>query len=448
MSAVGQQPVGSGGVAAQRVCVIGAGAAGLESVRVFRDAGHHVVALERTDRVGGHWHTDYEALHLITPRDASGFAGAPMPADYPLFPSRDQVRRYLDAFADEHDLRRHVRFGVQVDSVTSPDDGVSGWDVTTADGRTEHYDAVVVANGHHWNPALPEMAARFTGRSLHSSEYLNTGDLVGDRVLVVGAGNSGCDLAVDAVSARKQVSIAIRHGHVFQPKTFFGKGRNQLPLLAKLPGWLAERVQRTLVRISVGTWADYPGLQEPPTPNLNRQPPIVNDLLLYWLQHGRITARPGVVGVEGRTVTFADGSTGEFDTLLWATGFRVTLPFLAADQLRRRNGVPLRVAGMTLPLGAARLYTVGMASPRGAQFPVFSAQAGLAVRMLGLEGRTARPLGAELAPAGQPTDAIDVLRPLWTAQVARANRLLDELERSAAPAAAPRPRVAVEVAGR
>lgn len=421
----------------RRVCVIGAGAAGLEALRVFRDAGHEVVALERTDRVGGHWHTDYEALHLITPRDVSGFDGAPMPADYPLFPSRDQVRTYLDEFADRFDLRRHVRLRTEVVSVTSPDDGVSGWDVTTADGTTQHWDAVVVANGHHWDPALPPMAADFTGRSLHSSQYRDPADLAGDRVLVVGAGNSGCDLAVDAVHARKQVSIAIRHGHVFQPKTFFGKGRNQLPVVPKLPGWLAERVQRALVRVSVGRPEDYPGLQAPVTRNLNRQAPVVNELLLYWLQHGRITARPGVVGVAGRTVTFADGSTGEFDTVLWATGFRVTIPFLAASQLRWQRGVPLRVAGMTLPLGPARLYTVGLAGPRGAQFPVFSTQARLAVRMLALEGRTARPLAEELLAAGPPDDRVDVLRPLWTAQVQRTSRLLDRLEQTVAPVRRP-----------
>ena len=87
----------------------------------------------------------------------------------------------------------------------------------------------------------------------------------------------------------------------------------------------------------MGSPSDYPGLQEPATRNLNRQPPIVNDLLLYWLQHGRIAARPGVVAVQGRTVTFADGSTGEFDTVLWATGFHVTLPFLAPDLLTWLN---------------------------------------------------------------------------------------------------------------
>ncbi|KQS58385.1 dimethylaniline monooxygenase [Geodermatophilus sp. Leaf369] len=410
----------------QRVCVIGAGAAGLEAVRVFRDAGHDVVAFDRSERAGGHWHTDYEALHLITPRDVSCFDGVPMPASYPLFPSREQVIAYLDAFAADHDLLAHIRFGTEVTAVTSPDGGVSGWDVTTAAG-TEHFDAVVVANGHHWDARLPAMAADFTGRSLHSSQYRSVADVEGRRVLVVGAGNSGCDLAVDAANARLEVSIAMRHGQVFQPKTFFGRGRNQLPLLAKLPPWAAERVQRALVRVSVGSPSDYPGLQEPVTRNLNEQAPVVNDLLLYWLQHGRITARTGVVGVAGREVSFADGTSAEFDTVLWATGFAVSLPFLAPDQLTWSAGAPLRVGGMTVPVGTARMYTVGLASPRGAQFPVFSAQSALAVRLLGLEGRTARPLDVELLAAGAPDDRVDVLRPVWSQQMTRSHQVLDGL---------------------
>ena len=410
----------------QRVCVIGAGAAGLEAVRVFRDAGHDVVAFDRSERAGGHWHTDYEALHLITPRDVSCFDGVPMPASYPLFPSREQVIAYLDAFAADHDLLAHVRFGTEVTAVTSPDGGVSGWDVTTAAG-TEHFDAVVVANGHHWDARLPAMAADFTGRSLHSSQYRSVADVEGRRVLVVGAGNSGCDLAVDAANARLEISIAMRHGQVFQPKTFFGRGRNQLPFLAKLPPWAAERVQRALVRVSVGSPSDYPGLQEPVTRNLNEQAPVVNDLLLYWLQHGRITARTGVVGVAGRAVSFADGTSAEFDTVLWATGFAVSLPFLAPDQLTWSAGAPLRVGGMTVPVGTARMYTVGLASPRGAQFPVFSAQSALAVRLLGLEGRTARPLDVELLAAGAPDDRVDVLRPVWSQQMTRSHQVLDGL---------------------
>ncbi|MGI3784914.1 MAG: NAD(P)-binding protein, partial [Janthinobacterium lividum] len=98
-------------------CVIGAGAAGLAALETLLASGRRVDCFEATDRVAGHWNTDYEALHLITSRDVTGYAGFPMPADYPLFPSRDQVTAYLNAYADAHGLRERITFGVRVESV-------------------------------------------------------------------------------------------------------------------------------------------------------------------------------------------------------------------------------------------------------------------------------------------------------------------------------------------
>ncbi|MCU4748894.1 MULTISPECIES: flavin-containing monooxygenase [unclassified Streptomyces] len=418
----------------QRVCVIGAGAAGLEALRVLRAEGLEVDCFERTGRVGGHWHTDYEALHLITPRGSSGFEGAPMPADYPLFPSRDQVRDYLEEFADREGLRPHITLDTEITAVEREPQG-PGWLVRTADGTRRAYDAVVVANGHHWDPKLPKTAADFAGRSLHSGEYRNTGDIDGERVLVVGSGNSGCDLAVDAANARLRTDISVRNGHVFQPKTFFGRPRNELPLVPRLPGRLAERVTRTLVKISVGTAERYPGLPTPATENLNEQLPVVNELLLYWIQHGRIAVRPGIEAIEGRTVRFTDGTRREYDTVLWATGFRVSLPFLPPELLTWRGGAPLRTAGLTVPTGVPGLYFVGLASPRGPQFPVFSAQSRLVARLITLtdrlSGRLARPLPDILERRFGADDRIDILRPVWSEQMRRVNRFLDDLERGA-----------------
>ncbi|WP_037756738.1 flavin-containing monooxygenase [Streptomyces sp. AA0539] len=418
----------------QRVCVVGAGAAGLEALRVLRSEGFEVDCFERTGRVGGHWHTDYEALHLITPRDSSGFEGAPMPAHYPLFPSRDQVRDYLEDFADREGLREHITLDTEITGVRQEPDG--SWIVATADGTERRYDAVVVANGHHWDPRLPKAAADFAGRSLHSSEYRNTGDIDGERVLVVGSGNSGCDLAVDAANARLVTDISVRGGHVFQPKTFFGRPRNELPLVPKLPGWLGERVARALVRVSVGTSERYPGLPAPVTRNLNEQLPVVNELLLYWIQHGRIAVRPGIEAIEGRTVVFTDGTRRSYDTVLWATGFRVSLPFLPPDLLTWQGGAPLRTAGLTVPTGVSGLYFVGLASPRGPQFPVFSAQSRLIARLIGLTyrfaGRLARPLPQLLEHRFGADDRIDILRPVWSEQMRQVNRFLDGLERGAA----------------
>lgn len=422
--------MGNGG--SLRVGVIGAGAAGLEAVRTLTRAGYDVECFERAAEPGGHWHTDYESLHLITPRDTSCFEGYPMPPHYPLFPSRDQVRDYLLAFAEVYRLAEHIRFGTEVTEATPLP---AGWRIRTAAGDDAEFDALVVANGHLWDPKLPRCAREFSGHALHSGAYRNISDIKGERVLVVGAGNSGCDLAVDAATARKATFLSMRHGQVFQPKTFFGRPRSELRLLGRLPGWLAERVSRSLVRISVGTSEDYPGLPKPATPNLNRQLPVVNSQLLYWIHHGRITVLPEITRIEGQTVTFSDSSTREFDTILWATGFKTSLPFLDGGLLSWRNGVPLRVGGLTVPVGPRRLYFVGLAAPRGAQFPVYSAQAKLIARLIGLERRLSRPLAEVLSRVGRPDDRIDILRPVWGRQMAATHRLLDDLDRASKAAA-------------
>ena len=159
-------------------CLIGAGAAGLGALQVLLDEGFSVDCFERSDRVGGHWHTDYECLHLITPRDSSGFDGFPMPAEYPLFPSRDQMRDYILGFAAHHGLGSHIRFNTAVTSARPLDpSGLAGWEVTTSDGERRTYDGVIVANGHLWDPFVPDYPGHFDGRVMHSGQYRNGSDL-------------------------------------------------------------------------------------------------------------------------------------------------------------------------------------------------------------------------------------------------------------------------------
>jgi hypothetical protein len=225
----------------------------------------------------------------------------------------------------------------------------------------------------------------------------------------------------------------VRHGHVFQPKTYFGRPRNALPVLRSLPPKLAERVSRELVRISVGTYRDYPGLPAPLTRNLDRQLPVVNEQLLYWIQHGRIAVRPGIERIDATTVHFADGTSGDYDSILWATGFRVSLPFLNRSLLTGDGEVPLRVGAATVPLGTRRLYTVGLTSPRGAQFPVFSIQSELVTRLLDLENRLPQRIDDALAQVHDPDHAVDILRPVWLRQAEVTRRWLDRAECRAGP---------------
>jgi cation diffusion facilitator CzcD-associated flavoprotein CzcO len=420
--------------------LIGAGAAGLGALQVLLDEGVAVDCFEGSDRVGGHWHTDYECLHLITPRDSSGFEGAPMPPDYPLFPSRDQMRDYILGFAARHELGSHIRFNTAVTSARPLDaTGLSGWEVTTSDGERHVYEGVIVANGHLRDPFVPEYPGEFEGRVLHSGAYRNAGDLDG-RVLVVGAGNSGCDLAVDAAQAGHETSVSVRHGLVFQPKTLYGRPRSELPLLGRLPIALQERVTRGLIDVAVGRPERY-GLPAPTTRNLHRNRPVVNAQLLHFLHHGRVRVAPAISRFDGRDVHFTDGTVRTFDTIVFATGFRATVPFLEPSLIASADGVPLRVAGMTLPIGVEQLYFVGLAAPRGPQLPVYSAQARLIAKFL-----AAQPMGlsARFARSSRPESRIDIPRHEWTRDMDRTRGRIDRILRrrpaSALPATSVRAR--------
>lgn len=407
-----------------RYCIVGAGAAGLATIEAFRDAGVDFDCFEATDRIAGHWHHDYDCLHLITPRDSSGFTGFEMPAAYPLFPSRDQMLAYLLAYADARDLVRHVTFATAVDRLTPEPDG---WLVATSDGETRRYAGVVVANGHLRVPFQPELPG-YTGEQVHSGAFTNADDLRGPRVLVVGSGNSGCDLAVDcAQRTRLRTTISIRRGHLFQPKTFAGRPRGEHWVM-RLPPRLQDRALRIMIRAAVGRPEHY-GLPAAAERSLTAQRPVVNTQLLHWIQHGRIAVAPGIQSADGLAVTFADGRTEEFETIVWATGFRVEFPFLDHGLLQWQDGVPLRTAGCVLPKrGPGRLYFVGLVAPRGPQLPVYSRQAALVARMLRVQDRQLAPLAETFTSYGATEARIDLVRSIWLAQMDDAEDLVTRLE--------------------
>lgn len=415
-----------------RYAVIGAGAAGISALQQLRRAGYAADCYEKTDRVGGHWHTDYDALHLITSRDMTHFEDFPMPADYPHFPRRDQVREYIESYARHHGLYDVIRFSTAVVSVepipTAGPVGSAGWTVMLDTGESIDYDGVLVANGHLWDQRIPPVSADFTGTQIHSGSYRNTGDIEGTRVLVVGAGNSGCDLAVDAAQHRYEVDIVIREGTYFQPKSYFGVPRQEVGWLNEFAPDEQDLIARLLARVSIGEAKDYPGMPVPKHRTLAEGSTVVNSLLLYWVQHGRVSIRPGIERIVGTTVHFADGSARDYDTILWATGFHSSLPFLADGLVRRRYGAPLRYAGGVVPQGLEKLYYIGMAAPRGPQIPVYGVQAKLAIRMIALHEDAPDGFAAISAYLGGLQDVehrIDIVRAVWNDQMADTERLLD-----------------------
>ncbi|HVK25379.1 MAG TPA: NAD(P)-binding domain-containing protein [Actinokineospora sp.] len=410
-----------------RYCVIGAGAAGLSAIHELTSAGHDVTCFEKTDRVGGHWHTDYDALHLITSREMTHFRDFPMPAEYPHFPRRDQVRDYIESFARAKDLLRWIRFETAVESVHpvpgAGRPGSRGWRVRASDGSEEVFDGVLVANGHLWDPSIPRVEGRFDGVQVHSGKYRNVGDLQGSRVLVVGAGNSGCDLAVDAAQHRLEVDVVMIQGLHFQPKSYFGVPRQEVGWLAQFSPDEQDLLNRLLSKLVLGEPTDY-GMPPPDAPTLAAGATTVNSLLMYWIHHGRVGVKPGIERFDGHTVHFGDGTAAEYDNILWATGFNVRLPFLDDDLIPWERGVPLRRAGGILPEGVDNLYFVGLTAPRGPQIPIYGRQAALVAHMIALKEAGNAAVERTFEQLQDPDTRVDIVRTVWLEQMADTERIL------------------------
>jgi cation diffusion facilitator CzcD-associated flavoprotein CzcO len=387
-------------VSGRGACVIGAGVTGLAAARGLKEAGIEYEHLERDQGIGGNWrHGVYDSTRLISSRDSTGFTGFPMPRDYPDFPTAEQFLAYLDAYADHFGLRERIQFGKDVVRVEPLDEnGMAGWRVELAGGETREYDVVVVCNGHHWDKRIPEYPGSFDGHVLHAKDYRNGNDIVGDRVAVVGMGNSGCDIAVESARARKRTVISVRRGVWLLPKTFFGVPQSELDRIW-LPVPAHRALIRALVRVTVGRYERY-GLQ-PPQDRLFDRHATVNSELLYELKHGSIDPRPGIERLDGRTIHFVDGSTFEADTLVWATGYHVTFPFLPEGMFEWERGYPKMIAGM-LPPGQANLYLFGVAQPRGGAGPVVSRAAKLLATMIETQARLDHPLADDMARLRAP----------------------------------------------
>ena len=415
-------------------CIIGAGAAGLSATYVLTQAGHTVTCYEKSDVPGGHWNTDYDALHLITSRDQTHFPDFPMPASYPHFPRRSQVVNYIHSFADHFNLHEHIQYNTAVESVKPlPGDGPvgsNGWEVKLSTREKAQFDGVLVANGHLWDAKVPAVAEKFTGTQVHTSKYKNVGDLSGERILVVGGGNSGCDMAVDVAQSRLEVDIVIRKGIHFQPKMYFGQPRSELGFLQDFTGEEQDLISRLLARVAIGTNDQYPGLPMPESHDLAGGATTVNDLLLYWIQHGRVGVKPGIADIEGTTVSFTDGTSKDYDSIIWATGFNTSLPFISDDLLPWAKGAPVRRAAGILPEGVEQLYFVGLIAPRGPQIPVYGTQSKRIVRMIALHESRKQPLALAryFEQVQEPENGIDVVRHHWQSDLDDTDRQLNALE--------------------
>ncbi|MEN0069729.1 MAG: NAD(P)/FAD-dependent oxidoreductase [Propionicimonas sp.] len=197
-------------------CIIGAGPAGLATARALKARGLPYTHLERHTALGGLWDIDnpgspmYESAHFISSRTLSGFSGYPMPDDYPDYPNHRQILAYLQGFASRYGLDEAIAFGAEVTEVEPTGDG--RWQVSRADGTVTEHAQVVAASGVQWFPTIPTLPGNYTGEVRHTVTYRSADELAGRRVLVVGAGNSGCDIACDAARSADHAVISLRRG--------------------------------------------------------------------------------------------------------------------------------------------------------------------------------------------------------------------------------------------
>jgi len=390
----------------EKVCIIGAGSSGIVAAQILDARGIPFDCFEKGSMIGGNWRYEndngmssaYRSLHINTSRRVMAFKSLPMPDHFPDYPDHFQMAAYFDEFADHFGLREKITFRTEVTKVEPVDEA---WTVTAKGPEgTEHnerYRAVLVANGHHWDPRWPEPgfpgADDFEGEQIHAHHYREPDVLRGKRVLVLGLGNSATDIAVESSRIAEKTFLAVRRGAYVLPKYMNGKPIDEVttPLVSLLPLSVQRFFAMRGLEIAAGDMTSY-GLPKPDH-KLFEAHPTVSSELLPRLGHGDIAVKPNIERFAGdRTIRFVDGSEEEIDLVVYCTGYKITFPFFDPKVFAAPdNRLPLyrRVVSVERP----GLYFIGFIQPLGPIMPLAEAQCEWVADLLG--GR------ATLPPAGE-----------------------------------------------
>ncbi len=362
-----------------RVCIIGAGSSGIAACKVLQDHGIPFDCYEAGDRVGGNWAYDnpnnmssaYKSLFINTSRLRMQYSDYPMPEHYPVFPHHTEIAEYFNNYVDHFNFRQHIRFNCPVTQATPLEGG--GWEITTEDGSTQRYRALLVANGHHWNPRWPDppFPGHFDGEVIHSHYYRVSDPYVDKNVLVLGFGNSAMDIAVETSRVSKMTYLAVRRGFHIIPKYILGRPLDQSVIPTWFPNALLMRFVGVALSLEVGKLTDY-GLPKPDYPVLHAHPTVSSDILPR-ITHGRVRVKPNIRELDGDGVIFTDGTREQIDCIVYATGYKVTFPFFKPETIAvKDNDLPLfqRVFHPQY----RDLFFLGLLQPLGAIMPLAEVQ--------------------------------------------------------------------------
>jgi hypothetical protein len=386
-----------------RTAVIGAGISGLTSGKMLADYGVPYTCFESSDRIGGNWafgnpngHSSaYRSLHIDTSKHQLSFRDFPMPEEYPDFPHHTQIKSYLDSYAEAFGLLDNIEFTNGVTYARRLDGG--GWELETQRGERRLFDLLVVANGHHWDPRYPDFPGTFDGIEMHAHHYIDPKtphDFSGKRILVVGLGNSAADIAVElsSKSLENTLTLSTRSGAWIVPKYFAGKPADKYYHTSPyIPFSWQRKFMQVMQPMTAGRPEDF-GL---PTPNHKffEAHPTQSVELPLRLGSGDVLPKPDIERLDGSTVHFVDGTSDDFDIIIYATGYNITFPFFDPDFISAPDNRIDLYKRMFYP-GVDDLVFAGFAQATPTLFPFVECQA----RLIGsyAVGRYRLPSEAEM----------------------------------------------------
>ncbi|TAF93300.1 MAG: NAD(P)/FAD-dependent oxidoreductase [Cytophagia bacterium] len=374
-----------------KVCIIGAGSSGITAAKTLKENGIAFDCFEKGSNMGGNWRYNndngmssaYRSLHINTNRLIMAYSDYPMPDHYPMFPHHSHIIQYFEDYVDHFGVRPHIQFNTEVLDVTRNADNT--YRVKTSKGETD-YRAVLVCNGHHWNARFPEpaFAGSFTGEVLHSHYYREPEQIYKKDLLVVGIGNSAVDIACEAARqcTQNKVVISTRSGAYIVPNWIWSIPFDSLAssMMAKLP----LRLQRVFLKVALwlarGNQEDY-GVPQPKRPPLSEHPTLSQDLL-NLCGRGLIKFKPNIKELRGKTVTFEDGTAQDFDQIVYATGYKVTFPFLKEQIFQVEDSNDFGLYKKVVHPNWPNLFFVALIQPLGAIMPLAEVQSKWIARLL------------------------------------------------------------------
>jgi dimethylaniline monooxygenase (N-oxide forming) len=364
-----------------RACVIGAGSSGIAVVKALHERGIPFDCFEKSDQVGGNWvfgnrngmSAAYRDLYINVSRERMAYSDFPMPSSYPDFPHHTHIKEYFDAYVDHFGLREKITFRTGVEHAELATEGA--WEITLEGGEKRSYDALLVANGHHWDPRWPEPAfpgsESFAGEQLHAHSYVDNSLFAGKRAVILGMGNSAMDIAVESSYVAEHTWLAARQGAWIIPKYVFGKPVDQLPNDPRLPFKLRQQMIHRVIKSYTGDPERY-GLPKP-NHKFGEAHPTVSGRILDRIAHGTITPKPNIAELATDEVRFVDGSAVKADVVVYCTGYKITFPFFEQSLVfAPDNHIELfrRVFHPEIP----NLYFIGLLQPLGAIMPLAETQ--------------------------------------------------------------------------